>query len=655
MSSFASHTPEFAPLNMVQEHRDPNSLSASRHSNAALALGSKGHTRVFSETSVPSSLHSQVGLGELGESKAEGSNGSDLMLGNSLQVQSARAQSADSSRHWFWTGLNRDGSTPGRPHKPLEPLHEDKPPPASFNSSPFTSSSPSVVNQDLLASEQPWSDATSSHSGKSHATTLTRARSTNQMRDLRDQMQDLKGKISNLKQKAREDSLRRRSLQSLRTPSPFTAAEQWYTGTSDHASAHRNKVAEGHRIGDSTQIEVFDGTNELPPEAGHVGIARSGSNQQLGITHDKEEDPMIATRKEYDIVSDPLQGSSGSSSNCGSAAHGELELPKTSFRALEEPKMGNAYDEEVDPDDRYFNVNHEAEHENIRQDAPPEKIPHDRSSSLMGDRHEDRPDAFDYEHFFLHSGISHDGKVDISRTSSHSSMYSEETTRPANDVTEAPYNNDEYGQSNGPQGILAGSEAHPNIHLRQNSGGSISTVATFATATEGREPDDERGDDAWIIPRPMAGKWPPENPLKRLHIQSRRDAPRFPLLKQARGVGAATVTKHPPSTTYPARSSSLTTPIQSSFSASPPPPSSLGLLSRLSASTPTQEGVSATTLQLRDGDKDLVEKLIRSLFNVCVQLHAGSTEGERYENKIWRRRLDAARRVLDGDIHGEAF
>ncbi|KAG7101418.1 hypothetical protein HYQ44_019079 [Verticillium longisporum] len=62
---------------------------------------------------------------------------------------------------------------------------------------------------------------------------LTRSASVMQMRDIKDQVSDLKGKISSLREQARADSLKRRSLQSLRTPSPFTHAgtDQWYAGT----------------------------------------------------------------------------------------------------------------------------------------------------------------------------------------------------------------------------------------------------------------------------------------------------------------------------------------------------------------------------------------------------------------------------------------
>lgn len=659
MSSFASHIPASASLDTVLERTDPTSPSdpIPRHSNSVLASGnSKGHTRVFSETSVPSFAHSQAGLEDLGGNHLEGSSALNPASGNSNQVQPGRAQSADASRGWFWTGLNRDGSTPGRPHKPLEPLHEDKPAQASFSSSPFTSSSPSTVNQELHVSERPLSEAASANLGNSPPVTLTRARSTAQMRDLRDQMQDLKGKISNLKQKAREDSLRRRSLQSLRTPSPFTAAEQWYTGTSDPVSTHQNQVTEAPDIKDSTQIAELDAKTKAPPEPGHSGISRSSEpDQQHGIIPGHDEDSINGARKEFDIVPDPYRSSSDSPSVCGRAAHEGLELAETNFHGTEELEMINAYDEGFDPEDCHRNDDHEAEEGIIGQDAPEGQIRHDTFHAPLGDRHEDRPDAFDYEHFFLHSGMCHSSTADLSRTSSHSSMYSEETTKPTNSVTEEPSENDECNYGLGPNETPADSNTRPNIHLRQNSAGSISTVATFATATEGRGPDDEKDEDGWISRRPMAGNWPLESPAKRVLDQNRRDAPRFPGSKHARGVGVATSIKQPRSTTYPVRSSSLSTPIQPCSSASPPSSSSWGLLSALSASTPTQEGVSATTLQLRDGDKDLVERLIRSLFNVCVHLHTGSAEGERYENKIWRRRLDAARRVLDGDIHGEAF
>src|SRR5690242_2405528 len=58
----------------------------------------------------------------------------------------------------------------------------------------------------------------------------TLQRSASATSELRGQMNDLKGRISSLRQRAQEDHMRRRSLQSLRTPSPFTSSEVWYHG-----------------------------------------------------------------------------------------------------------------------------------------------------------------------------------------------------------------------------------------------------------------------------------------------------------------------------------------------------------------------------------------------------------------------------------------
>lgn len=653
MSSFASHIPASSPLGTVLERPVPDSPSASIpwQSNSGPAAGNpRGHARVFSETSVPSWSHAQASLDDAGGINLDGSSASNPAAGNSNQVPSGRAQGTDASRSWFWTGLNRDGSIPGRPNKPLEPLHEDKPVQASINSSPFSNSSPSTVNQELRVSEHPWSEDTSANLANSPPMMLTRARSTAQMRDLRDQMQDLKGKISSLKQKAREDSLRRRSLQSLRTPSPFTAAEQWYTGTSDPVSTHATKVDEGPNMKDSTPTTEFDAKNTVLPEPGPGGTVRSSElDPQHGAIRRQDEDSVNAARKEFDIVPDSYRSSSNSPSERERAADDEREPLETHVHDTEEPEMRNAYDEGTDPEDSHRNDDHKVKEGDMRPDQPVKQIRHDKFHAPLADRHEDRPDAFDYEHFFLHSA------ADLSRTSSHSSLCSDETTKPTHSTPEGPSENDEPVDALGQDETLAGSDTRPNIHLRQNSTGSISTVATFATATEGRGPDDERDEDGWISRRPMAGNWPLGSPSKRVLDQNRQDAPRFSSSKYTREAGVVADIKQPRNTAYPVRSSSLSTPTQLLFGASPGPSSSLGLLSSLSASTPTQEGVSATTLQLRDGDKDLVERLIRSLFNVCVHLHTGSAEGERYENKVWRRRLDAARRVLDGDIHGEAF
>src|SRR5205823_348929 len=84
------------------------------------------------------------------------------------------------------------------------------------------------------------------------------------------------------------------------------------------------------------------------------------------------------------------------------------------------------------------------------------------------ERHEDRADAFDYEHFFLHSAMgtySLDG-----RRNSTSSGSSTATTRPVTAVRTHE--------------VLNGSEKRISIHQRNPSVDSVSTVASFATAAE---------------------------------------------------------------------------------------------------------------------------------------------------------------------------
>jgi hypothetical protein len=52
-------------------------------------------------------------------------------------------------------------------------------------------------------------------------------------------------------------------------------------------------------------------------------------------------------------------------------------------------------------------------------------------------------------------------------------------------------------------------------------------------------------------------------------------------------------------------------------------------------------------LSLNEHEKQLIYGLAASLQQVCANLQ--STDGDQYERKAWRRRLDDARRLLDGE------
>jgi hypothetical protein len=98
--------------------------------------------------------------------------------------------------------------------------------------------------------------------------------------------------------------------------------------------------------------------------------------------------------------------------------------------------------------------------------------------------HEDREDAFDYEHFFLHSAM---GTMSMARRASVGSFTSDDSVETTRGPVSSETINSEY------------SVAKPTILGRRNSSNSISTIDTFATAQEARSlkspvsPDEQYG------------------------------------------------------------------------------------------------------------------------------------------------------------------
>ena len=625
MSSFADRNGEGISLYRlpVMKSGQPNPTLSSNNN--------KGHSRVYSETSVPSS--SQHTRSE--ELKREGVRASSAMASNGvasdLHITHEEPESG-ASRNWFWTGLTRNGSYAGHYNNSLEPLHEDGPAPASFESPASRGvTPPSDEKSDRASSSQHASDATTFDAEHPPANGLTRARSTNQMRDLRDQMQDLKGKISNLKQRARQDSMRRRSLQSLRTPSPFTAAEQWYTGASDYQEAQATR---GSSVPPPARLPQAP-NDTLRPGSEEQHMVRSAEHsQEPTIIEESSEDGSLLHPRLHDA------DRNGSSQHLG-APNADGPDPQEDPQEVEAVEDGSVFDG-AKVDEEYDSLYGDQDY-------------HESFPVPVGERHEDRPDAFDYEHFFLHSGMGAVGRRNLSRRSSSSSMYSTETTKPDNITVAEPQEIEEESANVTPkvkQGIASLSR---NGHYRKDSGGSISTVATFATATEGRA--SEADEDEWTHQRPRAGVFEPEFPVERQLATSVVEAPPAETPRRVRSMRGATVRRFPvnaspaPSSTVPERSKSLSEPSKSGGTTSSPFPSA-ELFSILTATSPLTEG---EHLQLSKSDKDFVERLVKSLSKVCYSLHAIGTEGSKYEGRSWRRRLDAARRVLDGEINGEAF
>ena len=624
MSTFTDRNAEGVSLYRIPGRSNGGFVAKFGQPNPTLpSSNGKGHSRVFSETSVPSSsLHAraeELHREGVRASSAMGSNGN----GSDFHDQSEE-QGVGAARNWFWTGLTRNGSYAGHYNNSLEPLHEDGPAPASFEPpAPRESTPPSDEKSDYTSNGQKVSDAVSFDAENPPASGLTRARSTNQMRDLRDQMQDLKGKISNLKQRARQDSMRRRSLQSLRTPSPFTAAEQWYNGPVSYREVQGTR---GSSVPPPTRLPQAE-SEQLRPKSQERLTGSAEHSQEPTIIEESSEDGSLLHTQHHGDTSQDL-----AKSITDSPMREEIEPIQERPVSLDDVKV------EENKDSLYGDQDY-----------------HESLPTLTGERHEDRPDAFDYEHFFLHSGIGAVGRGELSRRSSNSSMYSVETTKPTNATVEDPGDIEEDGANRTPKVEQRSVPHSQNGHYRKDSGGSISTVATFATATEGRA--SEADEDEWIHQRPRAAVYEPDFSIQKQLATSSIEAAPADVPRRIRSMRGATIKRFPVNaspaspTTVSARSHSITKSASDVGSPTSPIPSA-ELFSVLAATSSLSEG---EELQLSNSDKELVTRLVKSLSTVCSNLHSAGIEGSRYEGRAWRRRLDAARRVLDGEINGEAF
>ena len=463
------------------------------------------------------------------------------------------------------------------------------------------------------------------------STTLTRSRSSMQMRDLREQMQDLKGKISTLKERARTDNLRRRSLQSLRMPSPFTAAEQWYTGPEVYRNGRRATDA-GFRPNElPSPLELDEGK----------GPEKVDSSQQ----NDEQGEPKAREGAE-DVYSVDLSLYENAQEYAGEKYNHRLDGEDAT--PADEP---DAYDQ------RSTVAEDNVEVDSIMGDQDF----YETSPSPMGERHEDREDAFDYEHFFLRSDMGDYSRPNHGRRDSFTSTDSAETTRGPTVPNDTADKQVAHAQPREASHLNHIDNAWLKGHQRNNSVDSVSTFATFATATEGRGSDgDEEEWEQYQRSHPMAGTWDqdyfsqkssatvPQIWSRNSHMATRPDS-----AIQVNGhltPGSPTRSSTPSITrSFPL----VNKPKHLTPSPSPQPPPIL--VSALMAPVRTADSTTGPPLQLSKEDGDLVEGLLDSLGKVCTHLSSEGQGNSRYEGRVWRRRVDAARRILDGELDEEAL
>ncbi|KIN01920.1 hypothetical protein OIDMADRAFT_161591 [Oidiodendron maius Zn] len=440
---------------------------------------------------------------------------------------------------------------------------------------------------------------------------LSRSTSAMQMRDLRDQMHDLKGRLSVLRDRARDESMKRRSLQSLRTPSPFTAAEQWYT-------TDKSYVAPGVTI-ELISHSVDDGVREVE-ESAVTKLTESVNSETASVYEEASEN--------HHVADDILESHE---------PEGSQDVEEKSFGKNDE-EYGD--EEPVDNiDDDYEDLASHDENDVYESDA---SIYHDATSIS----HEDREDAFDYEHFFLHSAMGTINQQRLERRGSFSSEDSADTAR-------------------GPPA----SQSRSLGNFRSKSAASISTMNTFATATEGldSEVDDQISQYEYDVQQAVAVPVSPvtADAVKRSTVVSTMKSPlsggETPTTDAARPVSAiynpegrnGTTVHRPSVASFDSFQSTGTT--RSFPLVNKTKSHKLVRSNSILDHLPGQQNGSingdrsqASPVQLLPKeDQILLEKLVATL-GKCV---SGLQEAQRgsLEANMWRRRLEAARKILDGE------
>ncbi|KAJ4367508.1 hypothetical protein N0V83_007091 [Neocucurbitaria cava] len=410
-------------------------------------------------------------------------------------------------------------------------------------------------------------------------------RSSSAASGLRDQMNDLKGRISSLKLKAQEDHLRRRSLQSLRTPSPFTSAETWYSGTNAYQSGVA-PIAANAGLGITTESPTRKAMYE--DEYDQPSTPRTTVSQQEGeklVAYEARELGAVSNAHAYPVQYD-----------------------ESITRQQDDPE---AFEDEDDADETDGGDFVSIDGDDVEPGA--DSVYEDAVYEMPAtERHEDRVDAFDYENFFLHSAM---GTYSLEgRRSSTSSSSSTATTRPVTAVQ----------TSEG----LSKTEKRISLHQRNSSVDSVSTVATFATAAEQQSDDEEENEQMDQFSQqilssqhPMTSRPGPQNGLASLRSDS--------AINMRRGNGSS--------------------PTQTSISRGSSSPADLasGLQTSKIFSILTETSRDEPRLALSEEETQLIYGLAASFQQVCHNLQ--NTYGEAYERKAWRRRLDEARRVLNGE------
>ncbi|KAM4055060.1 hypothetical protein HRG_005869 [Hirsutella rhossiliensis] len=430
-----------------------------------------------------------------------------------------------------------------------------------------------------------------------------------QVRDLQDQMEGLKGKISSLRQQARADSMKRRSLQGLRTPSPFTHA-RW-----DHAESRSVSNPDQRSRAPESPLSAAVSEGEI---GGSPGVPKEDEAQDL-----PGEDAPSIVGSYHEARETQDQGGSE-----------RIEDVETVGESNADVEYLNGAIQDAENDD--VDVDGAADTDGWSESG--DSLYHDTYQHPVS--HEDREDAFDYEHFFLHSAMGTLSQQERSRRGSSGSDESGDSV----ETTRGP--------------MLS--------HARRPSLDTFTTVDSFTTATEGRAsrsslmPGGEFGDEdaeveSFALSRASGGgddeanHWQrsrtrqnsvihrPNSTTSTLHrpsvssFESTGTNRSFPLVNRVRMSGGMLTPMGSPGQDLKQVSESLMT-------------ETVSICDRESIHEAQPQ--SPAIQMLSKEDQMMVERVVASLGR-CVLGLTESSKTDPGRQEEFRRRIDAARKVLE--------
>ncbi|KPI35772.1 uncharacterized protein AB675_11134 [Cyphellophora attinorum] len=397
-------------------------------------------------------------------------------------------------------------------HSPMRTLDEEE-----SNSDPSTTkTSPENHTPKGLGIDTKQKNDVPTLNRSASAASLGRPESAASVHSLRESVSDLRLRIFDIKAKAQADKDRRRSIQ-RHTPSPFTAGsnpEKWYTSAPEYQQGSSPINASAGEGWSPKHARATSLDAQVTPMASKTVDLLQPQTPQTAI-------PVIGTPAGRTDVNTPNLAREAPEVRARDSVIDQSNYEDAAQDLGDDDPVAASEEEQV-----YLNEVLEESLQDVEPDVP--DIPEHLLQEANAERHEDRLDAFDYENMFLHSAMgnyrnSQNTDSDSSDTESVETSRADQVTptagRPEEDSDEDRQSlsdeedaeelhgvddnidNEQPGPIPGdfdemptPTALVA--PAKPWMRpMRTNSVESVSTEASFATATEGSRRDEASDED----------------------------------------------------------------------------------------------------------------------------------------------------------------